>query len=188
MPDVRLPPTPGSTVVAQDTYAILNTNMGTIEVKLFPDHAPKTVQNFVELAEGSKEWTDPRSGKTEAKKLYDGTVFHRCISGFMIQGGDPLGRGTGGPGYRFGDEIHPELAFTKPYLLAMANAGPGTNGSQFFITVAPTTWLTGKHTIFGEVTEGSDVVDAIAEAETGQMDRPTKDIVIETVVIERRDA
>jgi peptidyl-prolyl cis-trans isomerase A (cyclophilin A) len=106
----------------------------------------------------------------------------------MIQGGDPLGRGTGGPGYRFGDEIHPELAFTKPYLLAMANAGPGTNGSQFFITVAPTTWLTGKHTIFGEVTEGTDVVDAIAEAETGAMDRPTKDVVIESVVIERRDA
>ena len=174
--------------MAQDTYAILNTNMGTIEVKLFPDHAPKTVQNFVDLAEGTREWTDQRSGKTEAKKLYDGTVFHRVISGFMIQGGDPLGRGTGGPGYRFGDEIHPELAFTKPYLLAMANAGPGTNGSQFFITVAPTTWLTGKHTIFGEVTEGSDVVDAIAEAETGAMDRPTKDVVLESVVIERRDA
>jgi peptidyl-prolyl cis-trans isomerase A (cyclophilin A) len=106
----------------------------------------------------------------------------------MIQGGDPLGRGTGGPGYRFDDEIHPELAFTKPYLLAMANAGPGTNGSQFFITVAATTWLTGKHTIFGEVTQGVDVVDAIAGVETGQMDRPTKDVVIESVVIERRDA
>ena len=174
--------------MAQDTYAKLVTNMGTIEVKLFPDHAPKTVQNFVELAEGTKEWTDPRSGDKTTAKLYDGTVFHRVISGFMIQGGDPLGRGTGGPGYRFGDEIHPELAFTKPYLLAMANAGPGTNGSQFFITVAPTTWLTGKHTIFGEVTDGTDVVDAIAEAETGQMDRPTKDVVLESVVIERRDA
>jgi peptidyl-prolyl cis-trans isomerase A (cyclophilin A) len=174
--------------VAQDTYAKLVTNMGTIEVKLFPDHAPKTVQNFVELAEGTKEWTDPRSGDKTTAKLYDGTVFHRVISGFMIQGGDPLGRGTGGPGYRFGDEIHPELAFTKPYLLAMANAGPGTNGSQFFITVAATAWLTGKHTIFGEVTDGTDVVDAIAEAETGQMDRPTKDVVIESVVIERRDA
>ncbi len=174
--------------MAQDTFALLNTTMGTIEVKLFPDHAPKTVQNFVELAEGTREWTDPRSGTTAAKKLYDGTVFHRVISGFMIQGGDPLGRGTGGPGYRFGDEIHPELAFTKPYLLAMANAGPGTNGSQFFITVASTTWLTGKHTIFGEVTTGADIVDAIAEAETGPMDRPTKDVVLESVVIERRDA
>ena len=174
--------------VAQDTYAQLNTNMGTIEVKLFPNHAPKTVENFVGLAEGTKEWTDPRNGKTEAKKLYDGTVFHRVISGFMIQGGDPLGQGFGGPGYQFGDEFHPELQFDRPYLLAMANAGPGTNGSQFFITVAPTTWLTGKHTIFGEVTEGTDVVDAIAEADTGPMDKPVKDIVIESVVIERRDA
>jgi peptidyl-prolyl cis-trans isomerase A (cyclophilin A) len=174
--------------VAQDTYAILNTSMGTIEVKLFPDHAPKTVQNFVELAEGTREWTDPRSGQKTSDKLYDGTVFHRVIRGYMIQGGDPLGRGTGGPGYRFGDEIHPELAFTKPYLLAMANAGPGTNGSQFFITVAPTTWLTGKHTIFGEVTDGIDVVDAIAGVKTGDMDRPAEDIVVESVVIERRDA
>jgi peptidyl-prolyl cis-trans isomerase A (cyclophilin A) len=162
--------------------------MGTIEVRLFPNHAPKTVENFVGLAEGTKDWTHPRTRETGARKLYDGTVFHRVISNFMIQGGDPLGQGTGGPGYQFGDEIHPELAFTKPYLLAMANAGPGTNGSQFFITVAPTTWLTGKHTIFGEVTEGTDVVDAIAETETGPGDRPTKDVVIESVVIERRDA
>jgi peptidyl-prolyl cis-trans isomerase A (cyclophilin A) len=174
--------------VAQDTFALLNTSMGTIEVKLFPNHAPKTVENFVGLAEGTKEWTDPGTRKTEAKKLYDGTIFHRVISGFMLQGGDPLGQGTGGPGYRFGDEIHPELAFTKPYLLAMANAGPGTNGSQFFITVAPTTWLTGKHTIFGEVTTGSDVVDRIAEVETGPMDKPVKDVVLESVVIERREA
>jgi peptidyl-prolyl cis-trans isomerase A (cyclophilin A) len=174
--------------VAQDTFALLNTNMGTIEVKLFPDHAPKTVANFVELAEGTREWTDPKTGKKEAKKLYDGTIFHRVISGFMIQGGDPLGRGTGGPGYQFGDEFHPELAFTKPYLLAMANAGPGTNGSQFFITVAPTSWLTNKHTIFGEVTNGTEVVDAIAAAETGAQDKPRKDVVIESVVIERRDA
>jgi peptidyl-prolyl cis-trans isomerase A (cyclophilin A) len=174
--------------VAQDLYAQLNTSMGTIEVKLFPNHAPKTVENFVGLAEGTKEWKDPRTGKTAATKLYDGTIFHRVISGFMLQGGDPLGRGTGGPGYQFGDEIHPELAFTKPYLLAMANAGPGTNGSQFFITVAPTTWLTGKHTIFGEVTNGTDVVDAIAEVDTGPMDRPKKDVVLESVVIERREA
>ena len=174
--------------VAQETYAKLNTNMGTIEVKLFPNHAPKTVENFVGLAEGTKEWKHPQTGEKGARKLYDGTIFHRVISGFMIQGGDPLGRGTGGPGYQFGDEIHPELAFTKPYLLAMANAGPGTNGSQFFITVAPTTWLTGKHTIFGEVTSGTEVVDAIAEADTGPMDKPVKDVVIESVVIERRDA
>jgi peptidyl-prolyl cis-trans isomerase A (cyclophilin A) len=174
--------------VAEKTFAVLNTNMGSIEVELFPDHAPKTVRNFVELAEGSKEWKDPKTGETAAKKLYDGTIFHRVIPGFMIQGGDPLGRGTGGPGYQFGDEFHPELAFTEPYLLAMANAGPGTNGSQFFITVAPTTWLTGKHTIFGKVTKGSDVVDTIAGVETGAQDKPSKDVVIENVVIERRES
>jgi peptidyl-prolyl cis-trans isomerase A (cyclophilin A) len=172
--------------MAEDMFATLKTSMGDIEVQLFPNHAPVTVSNFVELAEGSKEWTDPRTGKQEAKKLYDGTVFHRVIDGFMIQGGDPLGRGTGGPGYRFKDEIHPELAFTKPYLLAMANAGPGTNGSQFFITVAATGWLTGKHTIFGEVTKGTEVVDAIATAPTAAQDRPAKDIVLESVTIERR--
>ena len=169
-----------------ETYAVLKTSLGDIEVRLFPDHAPATVANFVELAEGSKEWTDPRTGTKEAKPLYDGTVFHRVISGFMIQGGDPLGRGTGGPGYRFKDEFHPELAFTKPYLLAMANAGPATNGSQFFVTVAPTPWLTGKHTIFGEVTSGTDVVDKIAAVETGPMDRPITDVVLTSVVIERR--
>ena len=172
--------------MAEDMYATLKTSKGEIEVQLFPNHAPVTVANFVELAEGTKEWTDPRTGKQEAKKLYDGTVFHRVIDGFMIQGGDPLGRGTGGPGYRFKDEIHPELAFTKPYLLAMANAGPGTNGSQFFITVAATAWLTGKHTIFGEVTKGTEVVDAIATAPTGAQDKPAQDIVIESVTIERR--
>jgi peptidyl-prolyl cis-trans isomerase A (cyclophilin A) len=174
--------------VAQDTYARLETSLGTIEVKLFPNHAPKTVENFVGLAEGTKDWKDPRTGKTEAKRLYDGTIFHRVIPNFMIQGGDPLGRGTGGPGYQFGDEIHPELAFTRPYLLAMANAGPGTNGSQFFITVAPTTWLTGKHTIFGEVTSGNDVVDSIANVPTGGQDKPREDVVLKSVTIERRDA
>jgi peptidyl-prolyl cis-trans isomerase A (cyclophilin A) len=173
--------------VAQETYARLKTSLGDIEVKLFPNHAPKTVKNFVELAEGTREWTDPSTGKTEAKKLYDGTIFHRVIPGFMIQGGDPLGRGTGGPGYRFGDEIHPELAFTRPYLLAMANAGPGTNGSQFFITVAETGWLTGKHTIFGEVTSGTDVVDKIAGVATGAQDKPQTDVVVESVTIEQRD-
>jgi len=173
--------------VAEDLYATLSTTEGDIRVQLFPNHAPKTVANFVELAEGAREWTDPRSGARTKDPLYDGTVFHRVISGFMIQGGDPLGTGTGGPGYRFNDEIHPELAFTKPYLLAMANAGPGTNGSQFFITVAPTTWLTGKHTIFGEVAdaEGRAIVDRIAATATGAQDRPVKDVVIQKVTIER---
>ncbi len=172
----------------EDTYAVLSTSLGDIEVRLFPNHAPKTVQNFVELAEGTREWKDPRTGAMETKKLYDGTIFHRVISGFMIQGGDPLGRGTGGPGYRFGDEFHPELAFNRPYLLAMANAGPGTNGSQFFITVAATPWLTNKHTIFGEVAQGQDVVDAIANVKTADMDKPVDDVVLKTVTIESRPA
>jgi peptidyl-prolyl cis-trans isomerase A (cyclophilin A) len=175
--------------VAEQLYATLKTNHGDIEVQLFPNHAPKTVKNFVELAEGSREWTHPETGQKTTAKLYDGTVFHRVISGFMIQGGDPLGNGTGGPGYEFGDEIHPDLAFTKPYLLAMANAGPGTNGSQFFITVGATAWLTGKHTIFGEVTDpaGQKVVDAIAGIQTNpRTDRPVQDVVLESVVIERR--
>lgn len=173
--------------MAEDLFATLSTTQGDIRIQLFPNHAPKTVANFVELAEGTREWTDPRTGTRAATKLYDGTVFHRVIGGFMIQGGDPLGTGTGGPGYRFNDEIHPELAFTRPYLLAMANAGPGTNGSQFFVTVAPTAWLTGKHTIFGEVADAESraVVDAIAEVETGQMDRPATDVVINSVTIER---
>jgi peptidyl-prolyl cis-trans isomerase A (cyclophilin A) len=176
----------GRSSVAEDLYATLRTSMGDIEVQLFPDHAPKTVRNFVELAEGKREWTDPRTRQKTSAPLYDGTIFHRVISGFMIQGGDPLGQGTGGPGYRFGDEIHPDLAFTQPYLLAMANAGPGTNGSQFFITVAPTAWLTGKHTIFGQVTKGSDVVDAIAAVPTGPGDRPREDVVINAIDVERR--
>jgi peptidyl-prolyl cis-trans isomerase A (cyclophilin A) len=172
--------------MAEDVYAQIETSMGPIEVKLFPNHAPKTVANFVELAEGTREWTDPATGTKAAKKLYDGTIFHRVISGFMIQGGDPLGRGTGGPGYQFKDEFHPELAFTKPYLLAMANSGPGTNGSQFFITVAPTQWLTGKHTIFGEVTKGTDIVDAIAGTDVDAGDRPKTPVTIDAVTIERR--
>jgi peptidyl-prolyl cis-trans isomerase A (cyclophilin A) len=175
--------------VAEQLYATLKTNQGDIVVRLFPDHAPKTVKNFVELAEGSREWTHPRTGKRSQDKLYDGTVFHRVIAGFMIQGGDPAGNGTGGPVYRFGDEFHPDLAFTKPYLLAMANAGPGTNGSQFFVTVAATEWLTGKHTIFGEVADEASkkVVDAIAGAKTNpRTNRPVEDVVIKTVVIEKR--
>jgi peptidyl-prolyl cis-trans isomerase A (cyclophilin A) len=175
--------------VAEQLYATLRTNHGDIEVQLFPNHAPKTVKNFVELAEGSREWTHPDTGRKTNEKLYDGTVFHRVISGFMIQGGDPLGNGTGGPGYEFGDEIHPDLAFTKPYLLAMANAGPGTNGSQFFITVGATAWLTGKHTIFGEVADAASqkVVDAIAGIQTNpRTDRPVQDVVLESVTIDRR--
>ncbi|MHB2024145.1 MAG: peptidylprolyl isomerase, partial [Mycobacteriales bacterium] len=137
--------------LSAELHAILHTSEGDIRLELFPNHAPKTVRNFVELASGTREWTDPRTARRRAVPLYNGTVFHRVISGFMIQGGDPLGTGTGGPGYQFADEFHPELAFTRPYLVAMANAGPNTNGSQFFITVAPTAWLTGKHTIFGQV-------------------------------------
>jgi peptidyl-prolyl cis-trans isomerase A (cyclophilin A) len=167
--------------------ATLNTNQGTIKVRLFPDQAPKTVRNFVELAEGSRKWTDPRSGAQTSDPLYNGTIFHRVIPDFMIQGGDPLGTGTGGPGYKFGDEIHPDLAFDRPYLLAMANAGPGTNGSQFFITVAATPWLTGKHTIFGEVIEGADIVQAVSQANTDRRDRPSQDVVLESVVIEQSD-
>jgi peptidyl-prolyl cis-trans isomerase A (cyclophilin A) len=163
--------------------AKLRTNQGDIVIRLFPDHAPKTVRNFVELADGSREWTDPSTRKPSKERLYDGTIFHRVIPDFMIQGGDPLGTGTGGPGYKFADEFHPDLSFNRPYLLAMANSGPGTNGSQFFITTAPTTWLTGKHTIFGEVISGTDVVDAISRVQTGRNDRPQSDVVIESVEI-----
>jgi peptidyl-prolyl cis-trans isomerase A (cyclophilin A) len=165
--------------------ATLRTSQGTIVVRLLPDHAPKTVQNFVDLAEGSREWTDPTSRKKTRAKLYDGTIFHRVIPKFMIQGGDPLGTGTGGPGYKFADEIHPDLVFDRPYLLAMANAGPATNGSQFFITTVPTHHLNGRHTIFGEVVSGSEVVDAISNVRTGRNDRPVDDVVIESVVIDR---
>jgi peptidyl-prolyl cis-trans isomerase A (cyclophilin A) len=160
---------------------------GDITLELFPDRAPETVANFTELATGARRWIDPQTGQPSARPLYDGTIFHRVIPGFMIQGGDPLGNGTGGPGYNFADEFHPDLAFTRPYLLAMANAGPGTNGSQFFITVAPTAWLTGKHTIFGEVADDASrkVVDTIAAVRTGRNDRPSEDVVIESVTIER---
>ena len=159
--------------------------MGDIEIELFPNHAPTTVANFVELASGAREWENPKDGKKTTAKLYDGTIFHRVIDGFMIQGGDPLGTGTGGPGYRFGDEFHPELVFDRPYLFAMANAGPGTNGSQFFITVAPTMWLTNKHTIFGEVKDkvSQAVVDSIAKVKTGAQDRPATPVTINSVTI-----
>jgi peptidyl-prolyl cis-trans isomerase A (cyclophilin A) len=169
--------------MAQTLIATLQTNMGPVVVRLLPDYAPKTVQNFTDLAEGRREWTNPATGATSQDRLYDGTIFHRVIAGFMIQGGDPLGSGRGGPGYEFDDEFHPDLAFDRPYLLAMANAGPGTNGSQFFITTVPTPHLNGRHTIFGEVIEGSDVVDAISRVRTGRDDRPVDDVVLESVQI-----
>ncbi len=171
--------------MADTLTATLQTSQGKIVVRLFPDHAPKTVRNFVELAEGGRQWTDPRTRRQTTAKLYDGTVFHRVIPDFMIQGGDPLGSGRGGPGYEFADEIHPDLVFDRPYLLAMANAGPGTNGSQFFITVAATPWLNRKHTIFGEVIEGADVVDQISRVKTGSQDRPVQDVTVESVTVNR---
>ncbi|WP_431920695.1 peptidylprolyl isomerase [Nonomuraea jabiensis] len=175
--------------MAEKLIANLQTNHGNIKVELFPNRAPKTVRNFVELAEGSKEWTHPGTGEKSTARYYDGTIFHRVISGFMIQGGDPLGQGIGGPGYEFDDEIHPELYFNRPYLLAMANAGvrfgKGTNGSQFFITVVPTPHLNGRHTIFGEVVEGQEVVDAIAKTPTDSRDRPAEDVVLQSVTIDR---
>ncbi len=174
--------------MAEDLYATLKTNRGDIVLQLFPDHAPNTVRNFVDLAEGNKEWTDPKTRSASNERFYDGLVFHRVIEGFMLQGGDPEGTGRGGPGYQFKDEFHPELSFSKPYLLAMANAGPGTNGSQFFITVGPTPHLDRKHTIFGEVADQSsrDVVDEVAATATDRRDRPVDDVVIERVEIERR--
>ncbi len=177
-------------------FATLHTSLGDIRVELLPNHAPATVENFVGLATGTKQWTDPRTGKPSSEPLYSGIVFHRVISGFMIQGGDPLGTGTGGPGYSFDDEIHPELRFTEPYLLAMANAGlrrdpisgkvGGTNGSQFFITVTQTPHLNGKHTIFGKVADEASrgVVDTIATTRTRGGDRPVEDVVISSVTIE----
>jgi len=169
----------------------LHTTKGDISITLFPDHAPKTVRNFVGLAEGTQEWKDPSTGQARTEPFYDGVAFHRIIPNFMIQGGDPLGTGTGGPGYTFDDEISPALAFDRPYLLAMANAGKrggrGTNGSQFFITVVPTPHLNGKHTIFGEVSDqkGRDVVDAIAAVRTGAGDRPVEPVTIERVTISK---
>ena len=167
--------------------ATLHTTKGDIRINLFDNHAPKTVSNFTGLAEGSIEWTNPKTGEKSSAPLYDGVIFHRVIPGFMIQGGDPLGTGTGGPGYKFADEFHPELSFDRPYLMDMANAGPNTNGSQFFITVGATTWLNFKHTIFGEVAdqESRDVVDSITASAIGPQDRPLEPIVINSVTITR---
>ena len=165
-------------------YATFETSEGNIVCRLFEKDAPKTVANFVELAEGKREWTHPSTRKKSKDRLYDGTIFHRVIPDFMIQGGDPQGSGMGGPGYQFEDETKSSPhKLDKAGKLAMANAGPNTNGSQFFITVAPTTWLTGKHTIFGEVVQGSDVVDKISNVGTGARDRPATDVVIESVEI-----
>jgi peptidyl-prolyl cis-trans isomerase A (cyclophilin A) len=174
--------------VVSETYATLKTNRGDIVIHLFPNHAPKTVENFVGLAEGTKDYEVPETGKKSPEKFYDGVGFHRIIENFMIQGGDPLGTGTGGPGYTFKDEFHPELQFDRKYLLAMANAGPGTNGSQFFITTAETPWLNNKHTIFGEVEDEASrkVVDAINSTTTGRGDKPVDPVVIESVEIDRR--
>ncbi|WP_460775361.1 peptidylprolyl isomerase [Microbacterium sp. GXF7504] len=182
-------------MVTPTAVATIHTNHGDVVVNLFGDHAPRTVQNFVGLADGTGSWTDPATGKPGEGPLYQDVIFHRIIPGFMIQGGDPLGQGTGGPGYTFNDEIHPELTFQKPYLLAMANAGlrrnaitgavEGTNGSQFFITTDPTPWLQGKHTIFGEVADDASrkVVDAIAAVPTGAADRPIEPVVISSIDI-----
>ena len=160
------------------------TNQGSFTVTLMPEHAPKTVANFVELATGAREWTDPRDGKKRSDPLYAGTIFHRVIDGFMLQGGDPAGTGMGGPGYRFDDECPADgPTFNQVGRLAMANAGPGTNGSQFFVTVAETPWLNGRHTIFGQVTEGYDVVERIEKVAKGPQDRPVDDVVLERVEI-----
>jgi len=174
--------------VAQQT-ATLHTNHGDINVELFGDQAPQTVANFVGLASGSKEYTDPSTGTKKSGKFYDGLTFHRVIDGFMIQGGCPLGTGTGGPGYKFADEFHPDVAFNKPYLLAMANAGPGTNGSQFFITLGPQPHLNRKHTIFGEVADKSsrDVVNEISQVRTGRGDPPVNPVTITSVTIDSGD-
>ena len=168
------------------TYAVFSTTEGKITVRLFETEAPVTVKNFIELAEGSREWTHPVSREKSSNKLYHGTIFHRVIPDFMIQGGDPAGTGTGGPGYRFEDETKGSPhKFDKPGKLAMANAGPNTNGSQFFITLAPTAWLTGKHTIFGEVVEGQEIVINISKVARNSQDKPHKPVVLESVVIER---
>lgn len=166
-------------------YATLKTTMGDIVCLLFEEKAPKTVANFVGLATGAKEWTDPRTGQRVKRSLYNGTLFHRVIPNFMIQGGDPLGTGTGGPGYRFEDEFHPDLKHSKGGIVSMANAGPNTNGSQFFITHRATPWLDGKHTVFGEVVKGQEVLGAIANVPRDHRDRPLKDVVLVEVIISR---
>ena len=167
-------------------YAQFVTSEGNFTVRLYNDQAPKTVENFVGLAEGTKEWSDPRTNETVTKPYYDGVIFHRVISGFMIQGGDPLGQGIGGPGYTFADEFHPELRHDKAGILSMANRGPNTNGGQFFITLGPTPHLDDRHSVFGEVVEGMDVIRKIGSTRTGERDRPVTDIVIKSIKIDRQ--
>ncbi|MEJ7650677.1 MAG: peptidylprolyl isomerase [Nakamurella sp.] len=166
--------------------ATLHTSVGDVPIELFPNHAPKTVANFVGLAKGTREYSTQNAQGGKTGPFYDGAIFHRVIDGFMIQGGDPTGTGRGGPGYEFADEFHPELSFSKPYLLAMANAGPGTNGSQFFITTGKTPHLNFKHTIFGEVTdpEGKKIIDTISGTSVDRFDKPTTDIVINSITVE----
>ena len=173
------------TKTSSKPVAVFKTTVGEIRVELFPEKAPKTVENFIGLATGTKDWKHPRSGEEmKNKPLYNGTIFHRVIPGFMVQGGDPIGTGTGGPGYRFGDEFDPSLKFDRKGLLAMANAGPGTNGSQFFITATATPHLNNNHTIFGEVVGGYDIVERIIQQPRDGRDRPRDPISIETIVIE----
>jgi peptidyl-prolyl cis-trans isomerase A (cyclophilin A) len=181
---IHHPPSGRSTL---SVYAEFVTSEGNFTIRLFDKEAPNTVANFVGLAEGTKEWTDPRTNQKVKQPYYDGIVFHRVIDGFMIQGGDPLGQGIGGPGYKFADEFHPSLRHSKAGILSMANAGPNTNGGQFFITLGPTPHLDNKHSVFGEVDRGMDVVRKIGSTKTGPRDRPVKDVVIQTVKIERRD-
>lgn len=166
-------------------YAHFSTSLGDFTARLFEQEAPNTVANFVGLAEGSKEFSDPKSGAKTKRPFYDGLIFHRVIPEFMIQGGCPQGTGTGGPGYKFADEFHPSLNHAQPGMLSMANAGPGTNGSQFFVTVAPTTWLDRKHSVFGQVVEGYDVVEKISKTPRDGHDRPKTPVVMQKVTIER---
>jgi peptidyl-prolyl cis-trans isomerase A (cyclophilin A) len=167
------------------TYATFETTEGTFKVRLFDQEAPNTVANFTGLAEGTKEWRDPKTGERRKTPFYDGIIFHRVINGFMIQGGDPLGQGTGGPGYNFADEFHPKARHEKAGMLSMANSGPNTNGSQFFITLGPTPHLDNRHSVFGEVVEGLDVVKKIGAVPTGRQDRPVMPVVINKVTIDR---
>lgn len=169
----------------KEMYALMKTSMGDMKIKLFHKRAPLTVANFVGLAEGTKEYTDPKTGDKTKGKYYDGLIFHRVIPGFMIQGGDPLGVGTGGPGYQFDDEFHPELKHSKPGILSMANAGPGTNGSQFFITEVATPHLDNRHSVFGEVVEGLELIPKITGVKRDRSDKPAEDIKIESLTIER---
>jgi peptidyl-prolyl cis-trans isomerase A (cyclophilin A) len=171
--------------MATGTYARFETSEGTFRIRLFHKEAPKTVENFVGLAEGTKDWQDPATGEKKREPFYNGVIFHRVITGFMIQGGDRLGQGTGGPGYKFADEFHPSLRHDRAGILSMANAGPNTNGSQFFVTLGPTPHLDNRHSVFGEVVDGLEVVEKIGAVPTGRQDRPVTPVVINRIAIER---